>query len=209
MRKEEEDKNEELSREERNGRLILDAARKLFIEYHGADGVNMHQIAKVAGVGQATLYRRYSEIGDVCVEIVKEECQPLFSELQTYLTQNEDDAPLVRLSYVINRFAAFLEEKSPWLCSISRTVMGFHPMQSLLYQWMRNTCRSLYTEAIQKGEISDVDVSYTVEALLSAMHDIDFHLQDQSINVEQILQGLHRIFIDGLKNISSKKERSI
>lgn len=198
MSKENEDKNAELSREERNGRFILDAAKRLFIEYHGADGVNMHQIAKAAGVGQATLYRRYSEIGDVCAEIVRKECQPLFSELQEYLAQNEDASPLDRLGYVIDRFAAFLEEKSPWLCSISRTVRGFRPMQSLLYQWMRDTCRSLYTEALQRGEISDVDVAYTVEALLSALHDIDFHLQNQSIRMEQILRGLHRIFIDGL-----------
>jgi Transcriptional regulator len=199
MREQNEDKNAQLSREERNGRLILDAARKLFIEYHGADGVNMHQIAKAAGVGQATLYRRYSELGDICAEVVKEECKPLFRELETYLAKNEGDSPLNRLSYVINRFTDFLEEKSPWLCAISRTVMGYRPMQSLLYQWMRDTCRSLYTEALQRNELSDVDVAYTVEALLSALHDFDFHLQGQDIGMDQIRHGLRRLFIDGLK----------
>jgi hypothetical protein len=34
-------------------------ARELFIK-NGVYNVNMHQIAKTAGVGQASLYRRYS-----------------------------------------------------------------------------------------------------------------------------------------------------
>lgn len=193
-------KTTNLSREELNRIRILAEARRLFIERQGTDGVNMHQIAKGAGVGQATLYRRYTELGDICIEIVKEECQPLFDELSNYLNHNSEKPPLDRLYYVIQQFAEFLDCKSPWLCSVSRTILGYRPMQTPLYQWMRDTCLSLLNEASQSGELSDVDIPYTVEALLSALHDIDFHLHDHDFSVERIVQGLDRIFIKGLKS---------
>lgn len=193
-------KTAKLSREELNRIRILDEARKLFIEHKGAEGVNMHQIAKGAGVGQATLYRRYTEIGDICIEIVKEECQPLFDELSDYLSRHLETPPLDRLYYVIQQFAGFLDSKSPWLCSVSRTILGYRPMQTPLYQWMRDTCISLFNEAEQSGELSDLDIPYTVEALLSALHDIDFHLHDHNFSVERIVQGLDRIFMKGLKS---------
>lgn len=195
-----ETKTAKLSREELNRIRILDEARKLFIEHKGTEGVNMHQIAKGAGVGQATLYRRYTEIGDICIDIVKEECQPLFDKLSDYLNCNLDTLPLDRLHYVIQKFVEFLEIKSPWLCSVSRTILGYRPMQTPLYQWMRDTCLSLLNEAEQSGELSNVDIPYTVEALLSTLHDIDFHLHDHDFSVERIVQGLDRIFIKGLKS---------
>ncbi len=189
-----------LTREELNGMRILSEARKLFIENHGTEGVNMHQIAKAAGVGQATLYRRYSEIGDICIEIVKSECRPMFDELNGYLQQNQGASPLDRLHHVVERFVVFLEEKSPWLCAVSRAILGYRPMQTPLYQWMRETCLALMNEAQQREEISGVDIPYTVEALLSALHDVDLHLDGHDFDAGRIVKGLRRIFIEGLKN---------
>lgn len=194
-----ETKTATLSREERNRIRILEEARKLFVEHGGTEGVNMHQIAQGAGVGQATLYRRYTEMGDVCIEVVKAECQPLFDELDDYLSQNSNTPPLDRLYSVIQKFAEFLKLKSPWLCSVSRTILGYRPMQTPLYQWMRGTCLSLLNEAERAGELADVDIPYTVEALLSVLHDIDFHLNDHGFSAERIVKGLRRIFIEGLK----------
>ncbi|MCY1713648.1 TetR/AcrR family transcriptional regulator [Caproiciproducens galactitolivorans] len=195
-----ETKTGKLSREELNRIRILEEARRLFIEHQGPEGVNMHQIATGAGVGQATLYRRYTEMGDICIEIVTQECKPLFDELSDYLDCNSEMPPLDRLYYVIQKFAEFLKTKSPWLCAVSRAILGYRPMQTPLYQWMRDTCLSLFEEAKQGEELSaDVDIPYTVEALLSALHDIDFHLHDHGFSLERIVKGLDRIFIKGLK----------
>lgn len=179
-------------------RRILASAKTLFIE-QGVENVNMHQIAKLAEVGQASLYRRYTEKSDICMEIVGEECQPLFEEVKVYLDQSADVAPLDRLYQVIVKFVVFLEAKAPWLCAVSRASSGFRPLHSPLYQWMRTTCRDLLNEATHRGEVVDVDVLYTVEALLAALHNLDFHIQDQGFLTKRILQGLHRIFIEGLK----------
>lgn len=180
-------------------RRILESAKALFIE-HGVENVNMHQIAKMAEVGQASLYRRYKEKGDVCMDIVREECQPLFDEVKANLVQATADSSLERFYRVIVIFVAFLETKSPWLCAINRATPGYRPLQSPLFKWMRDTCRNLLNEAIQEEEIAaETDVLYTVEILLSALQNIDFHAQDQSFGTERILQGLRQIFIEGLK----------
>jgi AcrR family transcriptional regulator len=188
----------QLSKDEAIRRRILKSARMLFIE-QGVESVNMHQIAKMAEVGQASLYRRYTEKGDICMEIVLEECQPLFDEVKTYLDQSTDIPILDRLYQVIIKFVTFMEAKVPWLCSLSRATPGYRPLQSPLYQSMRNTCRELLNEAVERGEAADVDVFYTVEVLLAALHNIDFHIRDQGFSTNQILLGLHRLFIEGLK----------
>jgi AcrR family transcriptional regulator len=94
----------------------------------------MHQIAKMAKIGQASLYRRYSEKGQICMEIVSEEGQPLLGELQAYLNQSSDDSPLERLYQVIVKFIYFLEVNSPWLSNVNRASVGYCPLQSPLFK---------------------------------------------------------------------------
>lgn len=180
------------------GPRILNSARTLFIE-HGVENVNMHQIAKMAGIGQASLYRRYTEKGDICIDIVRNECQPFFNDVQAYLEHSAELPVLDQLYEVIIRFVTFIEAKASWLCSVSRSTSGYRPLQSPLYQWMRTTCRGLLNKADQQGEIADVDIRYTTEILLAALHNIDFHTKDQEFSTQQVLTGLHRIFIQGLK----------
>jgi len=199
VRNETDASTEDLSREEMNGRRILAAARELFIEHGGPEGVNMHQIAKTAEVGQATLYRRYAVMGDICLDIVKTESRPLFDEVDEHLDRHSDTPPLDKLYYAITRFVAFLEKKMPWLCAASRAATGYSPMQSSLYRWMRETCTTLYDEAARRKEITDIDVAYTVEVLLSALRDIDFNLRDRTFLKNRILKGLRQIFIERLK----------
>jgi len=187
-----------MNRDELIQRRILASARLLFIE-QGVENVNMHQIAKMAEVGQASLYRRYTEKGDICIDIVREECQPLFDEVKTYLELSMGLPHLDRLYEVIVKFVAFMEIKAPWLCSVSRATSGYRPLQSPLYQWMRTTCQELLNIAVQRGEVADLDVVYTVEVLLAALHNMDCHMRDQGFSNKQILTGLHRIFIEGLK----------
>ncbi|MEK5164010.1 TetR/AcrR family transcriptional regulator [Paenibacillus sp. FSL R5-0527] len=187
-----------IPREELNRRRILASARELFIK-NGVDKVNMHQIAKTAGVGQASLYRRYSDKGDICLEIACEEYQPLFDEVQAFLDQSPETAALDRLYHVIVRYVSFLEAKVPWLCEVGRASTGHRPLQSPLCQWMRNISRNLLNEAVEQGDVSGVDIPYTIEALLAVLHNIDYHLQDEGFTSQRVLDGLQRIFIEGLK----------
>ena len=52
-----------------NRRRVLEVARDLFAE-RGVDHVSMHEIARAAGIGQGTLYRRYAHKGLVCMALL-------------------------------------------------------------------------------------------------------------------------------------------
>ena len=55
----------------RNRARVLDAAARLFAERHGR-AVTMEQIAAAAGVGKATLYRRYPDVASIAVALLDE-----------------------------------------------------------------------------------------------------------------------------------------
>ncbi len=54
-------------------RRILEAARALFAT-QGVDTTSMYEIARSAGVGQGTLYRRYAHKGELCGALLHEAC---------------------------------------------------------------------------------------------------------------------------------------
>ncbi|CAH1220289.1 hypothetical protein PAECIP111892_04787 [Paenibacillus auburnensis] len=189
-----------LPREEVTRQRILAAAKELFTR-HGVENVNIHQIVKHAGVGQASVYRRYSEKGDICLDIIREECVPLFSEVQAYLEQASaaDISPLEQFYGVILKYVDYLAQKSSWLCAVSRASSGYRPLQSPLYQSMRSACRGLLEQALEQGEVVNVDTAFTVETLLATVNNIDFHTLDHGFSLEQIHAGLRRLYVDGLR----------
>jgi len=133
------------------------------------------------------------------VDIVVEEYQPLFEQINLWLEQHIEDQSLEQLYAVIEQFTDFLEIKSPWLCHVSRALTGYRPMQSPLYVWMRNCCQRLLEQAQANHEIETIDIAYTVEALMSTLHNLDIHMIDQGFEKQRILQGIRRLYIDGLK----------
>ncbi|MGE7989153.1 TetR/AcrR family transcriptional regulator [Lysinibacillus fusiformis] len=178
-------------------RKVLRAAKELFIQ-NGVTTVNMHQIAQTAKVGQASLYRQYRNISDICADLVQEECQALVYETKNYLNTNKNDSPLEKLYQVIIKFVAYLEPRLDWVCEVTRASTNYRPIQSPLYEWMRKICTQILLEAVKKGEIEKIDVPFTVEAILGTLNNVDEQLIHQGYSVERILLGIKRLYIDSL-----------
>jgi AcrR family transcriptional regulator len=64
----------------RNRARVLDAARRLFAE-RGPAAVSMEDVARVAGVGKGTLYRRYRDKAALAVALLDEQERALQEEL--------------------------------------------------------------------------------------------------------------------------------
>ena len=75
-----------------NRERILATARALIAE-RGIEAVSMHDIARAAGIGQGTLYRRYPHKGGLCHALVEENMQLFHDALVSELEAEADTVP--------------------------------------------------------------------------------------------------------------------
>jgi len=195
---------------------ILEIAQHLFAE-HGVDAVSMHQIAKAAGVGQGTLYRRYAHKGELCMDLLRERHERLAEEIATLFVTKATSPALERLNDVLTHMVAFLEEQGALLrpvavtemraslCNDTTTSQKCSPQHGPFYLWLHELLTELLSEAMEKGEIDSLDVPYTADAILAMLNPMlyRFQRQERGFSPERILQGLHHIYIDGLKTPSA------
>ena len=193
-------------------RRILEVARRLFAE-RGVDAVSMHQIAMAAGIGQGTLYRRYAHKGELCMDLLSERHQQFVEEIATQYAATATSPALERLDGVLAHFVAFLEEqgallgpvavldKRDWQCNEADNFRRFSFQHAPFYLWMHELFAGLFAEAVRQGELPPLDIDFTTDAVLATLHPMFYRLQRQErgFSPERILQGLRRIFIDGVK----------
>jgi AcrR family transcriptional regulator len=186
-------------------RRILAAAQHLFAS-HGVQAVSMHQIAREAGVGQGTLYRRYAHKGDLCMDLLYEGHERLDNDIAKLLAAKAASPALERLDGVLVCMVAFFEEQWPllepvvtgkgeWLCEAPKQ----EPPPP--YLWLYELLKRLLAEAVERGELVELDVPYTADAILATLHPMIYRFQrlERGFSQERILQGLRRIYIEGVK----------
>ncbi len=200
---------------------ILEVAQRLFAE-HGVDAVSMHQIARAAGIGQGTLYRRYAHKGELCMDLLHEHYERFVEEIAMQLTATAASPALERLDSVLTKIVALLEEQGTMFGPVAGTDMrdgqcnesdiSRHiPYQrSPWYLWLHELFAGLLTEAVRRGELAPLDVPYTADAILAALHPMvyRFQRQERGFSSERILQGLRHIYIEGLKapSVTARRE---
>jgi len=187
---------------------ILQVAQNLFAR-HGVHAVSMHQIAKAAGVGQGTLYRRYAHKGDLCMDLLHERHERLQADITTFVATKADLPVLERLDGVLSLSIAFLEEQGALLSPIAFTEMretmcldeAPDPQYLSFYIWLHGIFAGLLTEAVERKEVSVLDTSFTADAILVTLNPMFYRMQRQErgLSAEHILQGLRHIYIDGVK----------
>lgn len=184
-------------------RRILSVARALFAE-RGINAVSMHQIARAAGVGQATLYRRYADKRMLCIDLMGDLFARLRDEVQSYLADATAPASaLDRLDGVLTCMVAVVEASANVLdvaCEGSQAV----PYHSPLYRWIHHHVGTLLQQAVAAGECGDLDVAFTTDAILAAFSPTLYRHQRRELGYtpERIVQGLRRLYVAGLRQSS-------
>jgi glutathionylspermidine synthase len=72
--------------------------------------------------------------------------------------------------------------------------------------WLHEVLASLFTEAVEQGELEPFDITYTTDTLMENLHPHFYHFlrQERGFSSERILAGLCHIYIDGLRSGQSK-----
>ena len=189
---------------------ILEVAQHLFAE-HGVDVVSMHQIARTAGVGQGTLYRRYKNKNELCMDLLGERHERFVQDLATSLAQKANSPALEKLDSVLTQIIALIEEQSAFLgptpemhghrCEKANKFQHFSFQETSLHRWFYSLIMELLTEAVQREELVSLDIPYTTDAILATIHPMIYHFQrrERGFSMERILQGVRRIYIEGIK----------
>ncbi|MFD0828511.1 TetR/AcrR family transcriptional regulator [Neobacillus sp. M.A.Huq-85] len=97
-----------------NRQRILDTASGLF-EQFGVEQVSMNQIASEAQIGPGTLYRRYRNKGEICLDLIKDNVVLCFEDMEGYLKENQKEPPSKRLRGILSIFIRFRESKAQLL----------------------------------------------------------------------------------------------
>jgi AcrR family transcriptional regulator len=182
-------------------RLILQTAQALFNE-HGVHPVSMHQIAKTAGIGQATLYRRYAHKGDLCLDMLQDYGHQLMNQVNAYLQEKHQAPAPERLDGILDLWIDAIEEKSELIIAMEARMncedhLGnfFH---SPMYRFFRDKMSEVLNEIV--GAVADTpfpsDPEMAAHALICSMSPIGyFHLkQEKGYTKERMKQGFHQMY---------------
>ncbi|MDR6882032.1 TetR/AcrR family transcriptional regulator [Bacillus sp. 3255] len=192
-------------REERDSeyrRRILTSARALF-QTHPIENVTMHQIAKEAGVGQGTLYRRYAHIGDVCSDLLRSSTTQFLNSMEADLSAPMPGvSPLQQLRLAIVRIIDFVEEKAPLLAtvvSMHTDKRSFSLYKKPFFLRLHHLIAPLLARAIEQGEMEPLDVTLTANTILASVvpdHYL-YHIEVLGYTKEQFIDGICRLFVKG------------
>jgi AcrR family transcriptional regulator len=200
---------------------ILEVARRLFAE-QGVEAVSMHQIALAAGIGQGTLYRRYANKSELCLDLFREPYERFGEAIATLLAHAPTTPALERLESVLAAMVRFLEQQDTMGGLLAGTERRDGPCNEPAssrptafqttpwYRWLHELLARLLVETVECGELAALDIPYTADAILAALHPAvyRFQRQERGFSSERITQGLRHIYIDGVKAPSAPKGRA-
>lgn len=181
-----------------NRQLILCTASKLFAE-QGVQQVCMSDIAKAAGVGKGTLYRRFANKADLCLALLDSELKQFQNDvLESFRQQVEKGQSIKqRLNWFIDQAVRFTHSHLGLMVEISEigTDKAVQDV-NVPHFWMEMTVRSHLEKMAEQGEFpADIDLNYFTSALLAPLDAriMKGHLQNQAYSVSQISSGLQSL----------------
>ncbi|ACX62797.1 transcriptional regulator, TetR family [Paenibacillus sp. Y412MC10] len=184
------------------GQKILDTAQALFNKY-GVEDVSMHQVAKTAGIGQGTLYRRYPSKSKICFTLMEAKIDRFMEGLDVYLRNSEGETVAHRLRTVMTKVILHFNEDLEWLRVMltsdrleeTKNIMCENPP----FTYLRLQIKRLLELAAERGELMPLDPLFTSVMLASLPRaDIILYMRDMGYSAEQIAEEYCRSFVDPL-----------
>ncbi|KGE18834.1 TetR/AcrR family transcriptional regulator [Paenibacillus wynnii] len=174
-----------------NRQRILKVALELF-EQHGVEQVSMNQIAKETGIGPATLYRRYSNKGELCLDLIKNSIDIFFVEIGAFLEEQQHAPADQRLKEILKIFIQFKENKAHLLKGVEDSMsQNKSLLASPLYDELHRLFISLYKEMHSGNIVFKADMllrAFTTDAYL-------FQREVRGLSPEEILEQLCATFL--------------
>jgi AcrR family transcriptional regulator len=172
----------------RNRRRILLAAERLFAE-HGIDGVSMDDVARSAGVGKGTLYRRFGDRSGLARALVSEREMQLQEELiRGDPPLGPGAPPLERLLALGDALLDLLERRGDVLLDAERRAPGA--------RFDHGAYRLYHAHALMLlAEAGVEDPAYAADAILAPLSaEVVLHQRrGRGMAAERVRTGWHEL----------------
>lgn len=186
-----------------NRRRILEVAKQLFAEGQ-LDDTSMQEIARTAGVGQGTLYRRFGDKGELCEALFADDLEVFRERAEAYLRNQASTTPaLVRLEWLLAEKIRFVDAHLP-LFLASHEVAGskrYDNYKKSHHVWNQDQVTRLLNEAQRNGEADIADIAFTTDAILASFSPplLAYQRHELGYSLERIIAGVTHVFIEGLR----------
>ena len=174
----------------RNRLKILDAAERLFAA-NGIANVSMDAVAKAAGVGKGTLFRRFGDRAGLAVALLDERERELQERiLHGPAPLGPSASPRNRLLAFLAAYADFLEAHGDVVLESETAVAGARYRVGVYHFWHRHVTVLLEQAA------PDVDAEYQAHALLAPLAADLYHaLRRADFPAKRIKDGVRALAI--------------
>ncbi|OAS18244.1 TetR/AcrR family transcriptional regulator [Paenibacillus oryzisoli] len=181
-----------------NRQLILQTANQLFHE-HGVHSVSMHQIAKTAGIGQATLYRRYAHKGDLCFDVLQHYGSQIIQEITAYLDNHKHESPLDRLSGMLGFWIDAIEANAELIVEMSAKMNincdnnDANFFISPMYRTIRDQLSELIRESIGDDPVHHPEPELAAHTIICSISPIGyFHIKNEKKYTKEHMKEHYR-----------------
>ena len=189
-----------------NRQQLLVVAKELFGR-QGVAATSMKDIACAAGVGKGTLYRHFAHKGELCRAVIKEDLAAFQERVGRLIRDDQaEPSPLARLETLLAERSRLIESHLPLFAAMEEAAGGAgraRPFRGPFGTWTHEQIVDLLTEAIAGGEVVELDVAFTADAILAVVSPQlrSYQRNERGYQVERIIAGTSRLFIDGLRRI--------
>ena len=164
----------------------------------------MKEIASAAGVGKGTLYRHFAHKGELCGALLHEDVAAFQERVGTLIDATGNAAPLARLDILLVERIRLTESHLPLFAAIEEATIGApqtRPFRGPFGAWTHARIVALLAEAVARGEVADLDLEFTADAMLEALAPPLYRYQRHvcGYSVERIIAGMRRLFIEELR----------
>jgi AcrR family transcriptional regulator len=185
-----------------NRQLILETAERLFTE-QGVVNVKMMAIAEAAGIGQGTLYRAFTNKGELCLALMDEDLYEFQEEILTMFREVKQLSALAQLERFMDCLIHFLDKHTALMCEVQGyEIFGDEINHTGLHTWFHHTIGLLLQRANAQGEIRpNVDIAYLTDALLAPLNPNLFSYQRQELGLalDEISGQLRQLMLRGIQ----------
>ena len=181
-----------------NREHILAQTRQLFAE-RGPATVSMSDIVTAANVGRGTLYRHFSNKGELCLAVMDEQIAEFQNEVLDRLREMTavNTPTMQKLDEFLDRLVYFTETYAPLLQEAQRQGLHYFAKKEGTPQyWQQATVLGLLRTAVANQEIpANLDLDYLTDAILAPLNPQLFHYQRavQEFSPERISAGLRAL----------------